>query len=301
VDFERRHGYLLEEFLLVVAALSWRVVLPERQVMEAVSGNARAPAFAFLNALRRAYVVVHAGPESIQGSVMWYLESVLKCDEETLRRISPRLPGILSDLTLTETLQDRISLWTRGPRFPLIPGSECMLIDSQGVIHLLQNLFVGFRPSHQALQERGIAFEEHLRGELGARGASLQQRNYTFSTGPREIDAAVRLGSTLWLVEAHSMERPLEFELGTPRVIEYRNERFDMKLESALSIRIEIEKAPLGENYDFRWVDRIEHVVVSPFVEWVWTEDPRLWINADVPRILTPAELFNVCGLPAVR
>jgi hypothetical protein len=173
-----------------------------------------------------------------------------------------------------------------------------MLIDCQGLIHLLQNLFVGFRPSQQALQERGMGFEEHLRQELASRGADLQQRWYTFSTGKREIDAAVRQGSILWLVEAHSMERPLEFEIGTPRVIESRNERFGQKLESARTIRSELEAAPAGDNYNFRWAERIEHVVASPFVEWVWTEDPGFWINADVPRILTPAELVNILGLP---
>jgi hypothetical protein len=300
VDFEQRNGYSLEYFLLVVAALSWRVVLPERQLLDAVGGNRRASALALLNALRRAYVMVHADPESIQRSILWYLESALDCNRETLGRISPLLPRILADLTLTEAMQGRIALWTRGPRFPLIPGSQGTLIDSQGMIHLLHNLFVGFRPSHQALQERGIGFEEHLRRELAARGVSLQQRSYTFSTGPREIDAAVRRGSTLWLVEAHSMERPLEFEIGTPRIIESRNERFDLKLKSAQSIQRQLEESPTGENYDVRWAEKIEHVVVSPFVEWIWSEDPRLWINADVPRILTPAELFKLIGLPAV-
>jgi hypothetical protein len=96
------------------------------------------------------------------------------------------------------------------------------------------------------------------------------------------------------------MERPLEFEIGTPRIIESRNERFDLKLKSAQSIQRQLEESPTGENYDVRWAEKIEHVVVSPFVEWIWSEDPRLWINADVPRILTPAELFKLIGLPAV-
>jgi hypothetical protein len=299
-QFEQRNGYSMEDFLLAIAALSWRVVMPERQLVNAVGGNTRAWALALLNALRRAYVMVHADPESIQRSIIWYLEHALDCSQEMLRRITPRLPDILEDLTLTEAMQDRIALWTRGPRFPLIPVSQGTLIDSQGMIHLLHNLFVGFRPTHQALQERGLGFEEHLRNELAARGANLLQRWYTFSTGPREIDAAVRKESTLWLVEAHSMERPLEFEIGTPKVIEHRNERFDLKLKSAQSIRSQLEDNPEGENYDVRWAERIEHIVVSPFVEWIWTEDTKLWITTETPRILTPAEFFKTIGLPEV-
>ena len=175
----------------------------------------------------------------------------------------------------------------------LIPSSGAVVVDAEGVISILRTLLVGFRDSEQ---ERGATFEEAVRAELKARGFDLVQRRFEFETGLRETDAAVRKGSTLWLIEAHSMWRPLDYEIGKIEAIDLRVTRFGEKLAQVASIRAGLERAPVGTNYDVTWAQHIEHCVVSPFVEWVWSKDPALWVDAEVPRILSVTELMELLG-----
>jgi hypothetical protein len=140
-----------------------------------------------------------------------------------------------------------------------------------------------------------VAFEEALREELLRNGANLMpQRRFEFPSGYREVDAAVRVVDTLWIVEAYSMERPLDFEIGKKEVIDRRNVQFASKLAQASSVRVLLETNPVGANYDISWAKRIEHCVASPFVEWIWSKSPDLWIDDQLPRILSVSELLGL-------
>lgn len=290
--FGRERGYSLKNFLLVVAALSWRVFMPEGNLSREIEGDKSATRVGILNALRRGYVVVDPERSSISRSIIWYLTQFAGLKEAEVSSVELELEGILSALTLDSLAkQDRISLWSSGPRYMLIPSSGAVIVDAEGVINLLRTLFVGFRDSEQ---ERGLTFEEAVRLELKGRGFDLIQRRFEFVSGLRETDAAIRSGSTLWLIEAHSMWRPLDYEIGKIEAIALRVERFGQKLTQVASIRAELERAPMGENYDVRWARRIEHCVVSPFVEWVWSRDTTLWLNDETPRLLSVSELVEL-------
>ena len=89
-------------------------------------------------------------------------------------------------------------------------------------------------------------------------------------------------------------ERPLDYEIGRPRTMAKRKDRFQGKLDQAKSMRSFIESNPSGTNYDFSNVCCIEYAVVSPFVEWIWSRDNELWIEVDLPRILSPEEVFTL-------
>jgi hypothetical protein len=291
-QFTVQRGYSLRNLLRVVAALSWRIFFPETALTRQLEGQTSSIQLAILNALKRGYAVVYSEADSISRSVLWYLKEFGKLDVTTLEDVQSELSVILADLTLDSSAkQVRVSPWSRGPRYVLIPSSGAMVIDGQGMVSLLRTLFVGLRDSEQS---RGVSFEASVRSELEAAGVELIQRRFTFATGDRETDAAVRVGSTLWLVEAHSMWRPLTYEIGDINVIKTRTERFQDKMAQVASIRSELERAPTGVNYDVSWASKIEHCVVSPFVEWVWARDPSLWVDDDTPRLLSLSELTVV-------
>jgi hypothetical protein len=268
--------------------------MPERNLARHLDGDEMALNFGFLNALRRGYVVVKPEPSSISRSVIWYLKAVGRLDEGQLASVDADMRSILSALTLdSPEKQTAFSLWSRGPRRMLIPSSGAIVLDGEGIVSILRTLFVGLRDSEQ---KRGIVFEESVRSELRTRGFDLVQRRFDFASGPREADAAIKIGSTLWLIEAHSMWRPLDYEIGGIDVIRKRVEQFSEKLDQIASIRSELEAAPVGSNYDVRWAKRIEHCVVSPFVEWIWSRDPALWMDAETPRLLSVSELVELLG-----
>jgi hypothetical protein len=291
-QFQQQRGYSLKNFLYVVAALSCRAFIPERNLSRQIEGDEDSVKLGILNALRRGYIVVNPETSSISRSVKWYLDNVIGLDNSELKSVETEIGPILSDLTLdSPAKQSKIALWSRGPRFMLIPSSSAVVVDGEGIESILRTLFVRLRHSGQ---ERGISFEESLRSELKAAGFELVQRHFQFASGPREADAAVRVGSTLWLVEAHSMWRPLDYEIGSIDVIEQRVQRFADKLDQVATIRRELDSAKVGDNYDFSWAQRIEHCVVSPFIEWIWSRDAELWLNSDTPRILSVSELIHL-------
>jgi Holliday junction resolvase-like predicted endonuclease len=290
-SFEATRGYSLRIFLLVLAALSWRAVMPERRVVQSIGASDGEMSLGLIHVLRRAYAIVDPEIASILSSVRWYTLHLVapESDPETLDEQG--LGRVLEDLILNVEKQSRIALWSRGPRYAVVLADEMAMIDIQGLVQMLESLFVGIRHSPQ---QRGNSFEDAVRSELEHTGYQMLQRHFTFDEGDREADAVVRVKDTLWIIEAHSMERPLTFEISKPGVTEQRNRRFAEKLDQAASIRKAIERVPIGANYDFRWATRVEHCVVSPFVEWIPSKDSQLWLTKDLPRILYVGELLEV-------
>jgi hypothetical protein len=287
-EFAARRGYPLKDYLLAIAALSWRVAAANPRFQK----DTGMEWLSVMQLLRRAYAVCDPALQSIAGHVTIYCESLLKCSAEEMASITVTLPKIIADVFLdSPQKQGLISLWTRGPRFLLILGDGFALVDIQGVQQTLTKLFVGIRHSNQA---RGMSFEEDLRVELSNNGHVLLKREFKFATGPREADAVVRCGDVLWIIEAFSMERPMNYEIGKPSVLQMRNNGLEAKLIQVESLKSLLERQLSGPNYDFRWAARIEHCVVSPFVEWIWSTDSRYWIDEQVPRIASVRELMEI-------
>ena len=139
---------------------------------------------------------------------------------------------------------------------------------------------IGMFDRQDALTAEG--FERSKDGEIVANSGKM-----------REIDASVRIGDQLVLFECRSIERPLDFELGSPKTLATRCEFLDEKIEQAITLREFILAHPTGRNYDFGWAKTVSTFVVSPFVEWVWERSDHLWHDKSVPRILQADEAIS--------
>jgi hypothetical protein len=169
---------------------------------------------------------------------------------------------------------------------------DAVVVDLQGIVSILDNAFV--RVPHDA-NPRGAAFEDAFRELVSSEHFELlPQRHLRAANFERETDAAIRVGTTLYLFECRAMERPLDFERGRPKTIAYRNRDLGEKVSQVLSLADFIGANIRGENYDFSWAKRIVPLVVSPFVEWIWSRDPRLWLRDEIPRILSAPEAINL-------
>jgi hypothetical protein len=139
-----------------------------------------------------------------------------------------QVSAVFDLITLTPDSQARISLWSGGPRFMLIPAGEHMIIDLQGIPSTLSTLF--FRIAHDATR-RGTVFEDAFRDALKNRGFDVISGQLRPVAGdPRELDAGVQKGNRLILFECVSIERPLDYEIGNPETIKRRIERLDAKV-----------------------------------------------------------------------
>jgi hypothetical protein len=101
---------------------------------------------------------------------------------------------------------------------------------------------------------------------------------------PSEVDAAVRIGDRLVLIECFSYELPLDFEVGKPSVFDKRKEFVLEKVDQARTLAERIAKEPKGSKFDIIWAKSIEWRVVSPFVEFAWQIDEPLYDEAGLTR-----------------
>lgn len=201
----------------------------------------------------------------------------------------------LEHLELAADKRNKIALWTSGRRFPLIPIKEDRLVDLQGIPYLLHTLFVGVQHRHL---DRGSVFEKAFVRALESEGYEIPRTGEikAIDGSKREIDASVRIGSTLVLFECRSIERPLDYEIGNIRTFRKRRDFLEEKLDQVLTLADFIKANPQGRNYDFSWAREVIPFVVSPFVEWIWERSTRLWHDHQTPRILQADEALNFIG-----
>jgi hypothetical protein len=166
-----------------------------------------------------------------------------------------------------------------------------LMIDLAAILPVLQTLFFGVRKA----QPGGESFENSVRNAIRTRGLDLcLQGELKWKSGnPREVDAAVRIGDRLVLIECFSYELPLDFEIGKPSVFDKRKEFILDKVDQARTLAERVAKEPKGTNFDVSWAKSIEWRVVSPFVEFAWQIDEPLYDEAGMPRVLQVRELLG--------
>jgi hypothetical protein len=116
----------------------------------------------------------------------------------------------------------------------------------------------------------------------------------SFTGERRELDAGVVIGDVLYVLECVSIERPLDYEIGSLTTFSRRRERLDRKVTQVLTLADFLRAKSRGTNYDFTHVREIVPLVVSPFEEWIWERSERLWLSDGTPRILSAREALDL-------
>lgn len=194
-------------------------------------------------------------------------------------------------LTLASEKRKRPGLWSLGPRYVFLPYEHATVIDFQALLVVLQNFLYGVQFEHDP---KGKAFEAEFRKyATDAQLDVLPERILKTGSAEREADALIRRNATLYVCECRAMWRPLNFEIGHVGTIETRTKDLEQKLEQSHTLAEFLRSTPKGTNYDFSWADKIEPLVVSPFVEWVWGLGEGLWLDQQTPRILSAEEVVR--------
>jgi len=234
-----------------------------------------------------------------------YAETVTSLAEGWARETLAVDPGqvaadanaVLSALTISNHARAGRGLWSHGPRFALIPYGQATIVDLAALYPILESAFFRVRHNQTA---RGVAFEDAFRNLVSSAGLRLlPDRILKNDAGERETDAAVAVSDTLYLCDCRSIERPLDHEIGRPKTMAKRREFLEEKIANVLSMMEFVKRGPRGRNYDFTGVSRIVGLAVSPFVEYVWAEGDRYWIDAHTPRLLSAQEAVEfMAGRP---
>jgi hypothetical protein len=285
-EFLRARGFSLTSFLGIIAAIG---LIEIRKVFESSDYLSR---FYRLHQLyQRGYVVRKESDyfADVIGKATALLDGWLGIDGHTLKADAT---AVIDSLTLTTGKHRSSGLWSLGPRYVFFHYDNAIIVDLQSLHVVLQNAFFGVRLGNGP---KGPLFEEFFRSQAQESGLEvLPNRVLTSNAGKeREVDAAIRRGSSLFLCECRTMERPLDLEISRHKTLKARISDLSQKLEQGCSLATFVATERKGRNYDFSWADRIDHLVVSPFVEWVWSRDTALWLDDATPRILCFSEAIS--------
>jgi hypothetical protein len=190
-----------------------------------------------------------------------------------------------------------IDLSYSGPHYLFLPvQDDYFFIDYAWIYRRLHDLFVGIWIPDQNF--KGEALEHVVRRNKSILPAKPCRSD---SGERRQIDYAAECGSHLIIAECKAVGRSIAFDRGDPQAIEYRTNNVIERGLSEVDDKAKwLAAHPLGINYDLSDYGYILPVVVSPFVEFIPSQDEYYWISRDIPRILTPKEFQKLLNDPAV-
>ena len=284
--FYDRYKVSLDAVLTVIAALSLRVEYSWLQ----------ARGTSFFRFFQRAY----EGP----GNLKDIRDEILLLLPDACRTLGVDKAAVASDeiqtaldfWTLDNSNRKAIDLSYSGPHYLLLPVQENrVFIDYAWILRRLHDLFLGISIPDQNF--KGDALETLIRS---AQSVLPTKPCKTDKGESRQIDYAVACGSHLVIAECKAVGMSIAFDRGDPKAIKYRTNNVVERGLSEVDDKAKwLAVYPLGTNYDLSNYDYILPVVVSPFVEFIPSQDRRYWISRDLPRILTPKEFENLLNDPA--
>lgn len=285
--FEKKHKVKLEAVLFCLQIASFFAFFPDRAIFAKDPDEQKSMILGNLTNLGfRGYKNIGQTIDTIAEEALWWAKQLR---HETGLDAAQIRAGF-DFLLLTPTASTLIGLWSGGKRPLLLPIHDGLMIDTTAIVPILVNLFVGVR---ETAGTKGDVFEECARAMLRAAGISIVfNGEIVFDDGTqREIDAAVRVGDRLVLVECFSFEKPLDYELAKPGIFQSRIARISEKIMQARTLAEAIARTPKGTNFDFSWAEAIEWRLATPSVEFAWELGDNQFDAVGVPRVLQISEL----------
>lgn len=289
--FEEKNLFGLREFLQMASLLSRLMItsIPEYGPSGVDFG------VSFYSKFQRGYVVLPYSLSGLKNEVVSLYQEEEKIGLFEESNIVESIDRIVDFIFLDYKKQKTVGVWSHGPRFVGIPLGECFLLDMSSWYYLLEKIFFGLR-NYDPKSIKGGEFEDEFSDVLIAHefDVVLKSKEICADGKKREVDVAVRLGEELFLFECMASERPLDFNIGKPKTINYRSDAFSKKLVQADTLKAFVEENKVGDNYDFSWASEIHSSVVSPYTEWVWGREESLWTYCGkFPRIMSVNDAIN--------
>jgi len=201
---------------------------------------------------------------------------------------------VINYLTYIKTDYEKLSLWTRGPeKLFILFKKNRYCVNYEALNNILYSMFHGLRITEGF---KGVILEKFLRKKL-SKIPSVHQwkfhKKLIYSdTEKREIDYSFIFRDILFMCECKAMNRSVDYERGKRKALEFRKEKLQKALKKNDDRADWLSRHKKGRNYNIpRSVNIICPIVISPFLEYIWSKDSELWLTDDTPRILTPDEM----------
>lgn len=291
--FEKKHGFGLKEFchaslLISKLLISWNSL---EKIDLDQNGH-----LLYYHKYQRGYIY-HSGELSgIKKELLDLLSSEIRTRTFSAEKTGEQLDKILDFLTLTAQKQSYVSLWSSGPRHVFIPFQNHFICDYSAWFTIFRTLFFGLK-NYDPKSKKGLEFEDTFASMAITNGLDvvIKSKEIRLEAQKREVDVGVRIKNHLYLLECKAAERPIDFAIGNPKSINSRTADFTSKIAQAKSLEEFVRQNKKGDNYDFSWAKKVTSIVVSPYIEWIWSKAEELWIpdHLDTPRILSAHEAIE--------
>ena len=287
--FYEKYEVSLDAVLAIVAALSFRVFYSWQQTRG--------------TSLFRYWQRAYEGPCPRQSILEEIIQGIpAACETMGIRKTAISCREIESAVRFWELDMSNprnIDLSYSGPHYVFLPVKDGhVFIDYAWIHRRLHDLFVGIRIRDQHF--KGSSLESMISKAKSA----LPTKPCRADTGERrQIDYAVACGSHLVIAECKAVGMSIAFDRGEPQAIEYRtNNVIERGLSEVDDKARWLATHPVGTNYDVTKYEYVLPVAISPFVEFIPSQDTRYWVSKDVPRVLTPTEFENLLkDVPTIK
>jgi hypothetical protein len=202
----------------------------------------------------------------------------------------------LDALTWTEDAIASISLVDRLPFKLVIDAGDRLMVDYTALPEMFADLFrqIGFLGG-----ESGNIKAANFEAAAASRARAAGYEPWKESTeihhqdgAKREIDVGLIGGDTLYVVECKAYAQNPKIDRGDWAARLNRQGQLVKYFEQAKTLAGFIDAERTGRDYDVpAEVSRIEPILCTPGVEFIWSRDPDLWVTDVIPRICTVDEL----------
>ncbi|MGL1959471.1 MAG: hypothetical protein OCD00_19500 [Colwellia sp.] len=293
--FEKKYKFGFLEFCQIATVFSHLLVANSSGASTEGLDKSSKEGMKFYISFQRAYNLYGRTLDDIKNEILDYVKLLRDKNNIKPSRLEDQLDDILDFITLDKLKQKYVGLWSNGPKSILVKINDLYLCDYSSWYPLLTNVFFGLR-NYDPKSKKGVEFEYAFAEAAIAAGLDviMQSTEIKFNQKQREVDVAIRVQDRLYLFECRASERPLDFMIGNPKTIRTRCNDFEKKLEQVSTLESFIESNRTGTNYDFSWAKKIFSVVVSPYTEWIWSNEPYFWTPCkNYPRIMSVHEAIE--------
>lgn len=193
--------------------------------------------------------------------------------------------------TLTEEKKDIIDLIYPGPHSIFLPyGEDRLFIDYVWISRRLFDLFWNCKIKDENF--KGTALELFIQKQN--KRVLPTKPCKTYDGKEKQIDASFEKEDILLIVECKAITRSIAFDRGTKEALQFRKEKYNEAIEQVDEKAEWLIKNKNGTNFDISKYKKIIPIVITPFKEYIRTDERKYWLSDKIPRILTPFELIEL-------
>jgi hypothetical protein len=197
-------------------------------------------------------------------------------------------------LTLSETERGSIDIGLGCLMPPIFPWgwNDRLVVDYAWIREWLYWIATHPRIRGGSEDFKGDLLEERVAGEQVIPSAPSRAHDGS----EKQIDASYARSGVLVIAECRAIARSGAWERSDPEAVAYRQRKLEKLLSEADEKARWLARHIVGKNFDISPFTHVLPVAVTPFKEYIWSTDARLWIDreGDLPRILTPEELSRL-------